>query len=174
MAFEHAQLNIALAWYRSPVLGEWQSLRFYGSPADHEPLAWTWVEGQLLASGIYWTVARSDGHPHPRPVWGVWQSSRLYLSIGTPALRSALDVDPAIAVHLESGTDVVIVEGSAEGRSDDARVIAAYDEKYDWSYDVAEYGPLTAVTPKRVLAWQASGWAGRESFTRSGRWAFDQ
>jgi hypothetical protein len=152
------------------MVGEFQNLRFYGLPSDHEPLDWSWVEGQLLGSGIYWTVARTDGHPHPRPVWGVWQSPRLYLSIGTPALRRALAVDPSITVHLESGTDVVIVEGRVEGPCKDARVIAVYDEKYDWSYDVAEYGPLTEVAPSSVLAWQASGWAGRESFTRSGRW----
>jgi hypothetical protein len=149
---------------------ELQNLFLYGQSSDHARLDWSWVEGQLIASGIYWTVARSSGHPHPRPVWGVWRDARLYLSIGTPALRRALAADPAITVHLESGTDVVIVEGTTDGLCEDARVIAAYNEKYDWSYDLAEYGPLTAIAVSKVLAWQASGWAGRESFTRSGRW----
>jgi hypothetical protein len=154
------------------VAGEWQRPLFYGQPSDHDPLEWSWVEGQLLGAGIYWVVANSDGHPHPRPVWGVWRASRLYLSIGTPTLRRALAVDPRVTVHLESGTDVVIFEGRAEGSCDDDGVIAAYDQKYDWSYDIAEYGPLAAISPSTVLAWQAAGWAGRQSFQRSGRWEF--
>jgi hypothetical protein len=154
------------------VPGEWQRPRFYGQPSDHDRLEWSWVERQLLNSGIYWAVAGSDGQPHPRPVWGLWQASRLHLSMGTPAIRRALAVDPRVTVHLESGTDVVIPEGKADRPCIDNRIIAAYGQKYDWSYDVAEYGPLTAISPATVLAWQAAGWAGRESFLRSGRWEF--
>lgn len=85
------------------------------------------------------------------------------MSIGTPSLRRALADDPSITVHLESGTDVVIVEGVAKGPCGDAQVIAAYDEKNDWSYDVSEFGPLAAIAPSSVLAWQATGWAGPSS-----------
>jgi len=152
--------------------GAGQRALFYGRQADHEPLAWSWVEGELLRSGTYWVVARSGGHPHPRPVWGIWHQDRLYLSIGTPALQQALADDPVITTHLESGTDVVIVEGEVAGTTMNLDVIAAYDRKYDWSYDVEEYGPLLVVAPSKILAWQAAGWAGRESFKRSGTWRF--
>jgi hypothetical protein len=91
--------------------------------------------------------------PPPTSGAGVWQASQLYLSIGGPAIRRALAIDPRVIVHLESGTDVVIVEGRAEGPCDDDRVIAAYDRKYAWSYDIAEHGPLTANSPSTVLAW---------------------
>ena len=66
----------------------------------------------------------------------------------------------------------VIVEGEVAGSSVDVDVIAAYDNKYNWSYDVSEYGPLVVVVPSKILAWQAAGWAGRESFQRSGTWKF--
>ena len=113
-----------------------------------------------------------SGRPHPRPVWGVWHDDRLHLSIGTPALRQALADDPVITIHLESGTDVVIVEGEVTDSTIDGGLVAAYDRKYDWSYDVAEYGPLMVVAPSKILAWQADGWAGRRSFRRSGTWKF--
>lgn len=146
--------------------------RFYGQPSDHDRLEWSWVERQLLSTGISWAVASSDGQPHPRPVWGVWQDAQLYLSIGTPSIRRALAVDPRVTVHLESGTDVVILEGRVDGPCADDAVFASYDQKYDWTYDIAEYGPLTTISPLTILAWQAAGWAGRESFHRSGRWDF--
>lgn len=152
---------------------EREDLRFYGKPSGHDVLAWTWVESQLRAAGTYWVVARTAGHPHPRPVWGIWDAGRLFLSIGTPATGRALAFDPVVTVHLDSGTDVVIVEGRAEGECVDEEILARYNEKYDWSYDVAEYGPLTSVAPTTVLAWQTAGWAGREGFECSGRWAFD-
>jgi hypothetical protein len=99
---------------------------------------------------------------------------QLYLSIGAAFIRGALAADPRVTVHLDSGTDVVILDGRAEGPSEDERAIAAYDKKYDWSYDIAEYGPLTVISPSVILAWQAAGWAGRKGFQRSGRWEFTQ
>lgn len=46
-----------------------------------------------------------------------------------------LEANPALAVHLESGDQVVIVEGTAT-RLDDRPLLAqfgeAYEAKYDW------------------------------------------
>jgi hypothetical protein len=146
-------------------------LRLYGEISDKAPLDWAWVDGQLRSAGTYW-VAAATPTPHPRPVWGVWSGERLFLSIGSPPIVRALAIDPAVSVHLDSGTDAVIVEGSAAGATADPAVIAAYDAKYDWTYDVATYGPLLRVHPRVVLAWRTAGWAGRESFQRTGRWIF--
>jgi hypothetical protein len=152
-----------------PVFGH---LRLYGQVSDVPALEWEWVDGELEAAGTYWVTARTPGHPHPRPVWGVWREGRLHLSIGTPATARVLADDPLVTVHLDSGTDVVIVEGRATGPVSDPEVMAAYDRKYDWSYDTGTYGPLTSVTPETVLAWRTAGWAGRESFRQTGRWRF--
>lgn len=153
-------------------------LRLYTQPSDHAPLEWTWVDDQLRAAGTYWVVpvAEPNRPPHPRPVWGVWDGDgdgpRLALSIGSPVVRRLLGTDAPVTVHLDSGTEVVIVEGVVAGTTTDADLIAAYDAKYDWIYDVAEYGPLTIVTPTDVLAWRTTGWAGRESFQQTNRWTF--
>lgn len=105
-------------------------------------------------------------------MWGVWHANVLHLSIGSPIVTSALDIDPLVTAHLGSDTDVVIVEGAVTGRTADAAVLQRYDEKYEWPYDINEYGPLTAIAPLTVLAWRSAGWAGRDRFTASGRWRF--
>ena len=147
-------------------------MRIYGHVSDHQALEWSWVDARLNEAGTYWATARTDGHPHPRPVWGVWASRCLHLSIGTPITRAALALDPTVTIHLDSGTDVVIVEGRVVASTTDPDVIAAYDRKYDWTYDVEEFGSLICVAPTAILAWQVTGWAGRGSFQRSARWDF--
>ena len=147
-------------------------ITMYGAAATQPAPDWTWVDDQLAGAGTYWVVARSGGWPHPRPVWGVWADETLYLSIGSPIVTRQLHDDPTVTVHLDSGTDVVVVEGRRTGERRDAAVIAAYDRKYDWRYDVDEYGPLAVVTPVVVLAWRSAGWAGREGFQSAGRWTF--
>jgi len=68
----------------------------------------------------------------------------------------------------------VIVEGVAEaGAGDQSAPISAYDTKYEWEYDVGEYGALVRIEPTTVLAWQTAGYAGRESFQRVGKWVAD-
>jgi hypothetical protein len=107
-------------------------------------------------------------------VWGVWLDERLHLSLGSPPLRRELASDPAVTVHLDSGTDVVIVEGDAAPEpSDSADVVGSYDLKYDYEYDLDTYGPLLRIDPTTVLAWQAAGPAGRDGFQRVARWRFD-
>ncbi len=147
-------------------------LRLYGELSKTEALDWSWVDGQLELAGTYWVTARTIGPPHPRPVWGVWLESRLYLSIGTPLTVEALSVDPRVTVHLDSGTEVVIVEGRAVGAASDTDGVAEYEGKYDWSYELDKYGPLTCIVPETVLAWRTAGWAGQGGFQQTGRWTF--
>jgi len=147
-------------------------LRLYGQVSSHRELEWAWVDARLREAGTYWVAGRSDGPPHPRPVWGVWASGCLHLSIGTPTTRTALAIDPTVTVHLESGTDVAIVEGRAVMPPTDPNVLAQYDQKYNWSYDVEAFGPLICVAPSTILAWRVAGWAGRDGFQRASRWDF--
>lgn len=149
-----------------------ETLRLYHRPSDAEPLEWTWVERRLAEAGTYWTVARAPDHPHPRPVWGVWHEHRLHLSIGSPVLARQLAADPTVTVHLAHDTEVVVIEGSVIGATDDTELVAAYDLKYDWTYSVDEYGPLTTVEPFTVVAWRSGGWAGRDGFQQTNRWVY--
>jgi len=149
-------------------------LRLYGATSDRVSLAWPWVEQQLSDAGTYWVVARNRGHPHPRPVWGIWSREQLHLSIGTPALRRTLREDPAVTVHLDSGTDVVIVEGLLiPAAATSSELIQAYNQKYDWDYQASQYGDFATVQPQKVLAWRTAGVAGRDSFRSTGCWIFD-
>ncbi len=151
-----------------------KALHLYGRPSEERPLDWAWVEEQLAVASTYWLVGIEEGRPHARPVWGVWHGERLHLSVGSPTLRRALDANSAVTVHLDSGTDVVIIDGLAlPGGPTGPEVVAAYDRKYEWSYDVGERGELTPVAPVRVLAWWAAGPAGRDGFRRTGAWVFD-
>jgi hypothetical protein len=142
----------------------------YGEASQAHPLEWSWVDEQLETAGTYWVVAGGHGHPHPRPVWGVWIDRRLHLSIGSTVITRLVERRPAVTVHLDSGVDVVIVEGTFGGWSRDRGTIGRYNHKYDWNYTVGEYGPLTVVVASTVLAWRSAGWAGRDGFQQAGRW----
>jgi len=148
-----------------------EHLTMYGGPAPVADLDWSWVDEQLRDAGAYWTsVPRDNGPPHARPVWGVWMDRLLYLSVGSPNLAARLEPGSAVTVHLGSTTDVVIVEGTSAGAADEDALITAYNLKYDWSYTIEEYGPLTCVAPSKIMAWRSSGWAGRGGFQETGRW----
>lgn len=117
-------------------------------------LTWQQVAEQLEQARNYWVCStRPDGRPHAIPVWGLWLDGRFYFGTD-PASRKGrnLAANPAVVVHLESGDDVVIIEGIAERISDDAlseRLTALYDAKY-----AVPATPDHAVRPQTVLAWQ--------------------
>ena len=84
--------------------------------------------------------------------------------------------NPAVAVHLESGTDVVILHGDAReirGAGGDfyVRLAGAYSAKYkslgyEPSPDTWTTGGLYSVTPRTAFAWT--------SFPEDAtRWRFD-
>ncbi len=151
----------------------YQPLRMFGAASTNSALEWAWVEQQLTRAETYWVdVAGSAARPHARPVWGVWLDQRLHLSIGTPAIRRAATPRAAATVHLPDGLDVVIVEGTVAGPTTAATAVAAYDDKYDWKYDLEQYGPFTTIVPSDVLAWRAAGPAGRDGFAETGRWTW--
>ena len=147
-------------------------LRMYGQVADLAPVDWELVEERLVAAPLYWVVAASDGWPHPRPVWGVWHESRLFVSVGSPVLARAIARDGRVTVHLESATDVVLIEGWATAAPQGHRAVERYRNKYEYDYDETQYGSLTCVAPRKVLAWTTAGVAGRDGFRGGGSWAF--
>ncbi|MEA2476419.1 MAG: hypothetical protein QOC87_618 [Actinomycetota bacterium] len=129
----------------------------YGLPESEEGLMeWQQVEERLVSSKHYWFATTSPGgKPHVNAIWGVWVDGSLY-SGGGPDVRWArnLVADPRVAVHLEDGERVVIVEGRAERTSeeDDAEVTAvkaAYKQKYDFDHPA----PFWRVTPELAFSW---------------------
>jgi nitroimidazol reductase NimA-like FMN-containing flavoprotein (pyridoxamine 5'-phosphate oxidase superfamily) len=89
----------------------------YGIPIGTKGLlAWAHAEERLRSATVYWIATASrDGTPRVRPVDGLWHEGVLYVG-GSPDTRWARDLaaNPRISVHLDGGTDVVILEGEAE------------------------------------------------------------
>lgn len=138
----------------------------YGIPESAEgTLPWSHVVQRLTESLNYWVCTTApDGRPHATPVWGVVLDDTLHFD-GSPETRRGRNIaaNPAVAVHLESGTDVVILHGDAReihgaGQDFYVRLAAAYSAKYkslgyDPSPDTWATGGLYSVTPRTAFAW---------------------
>jgi hypothetical protein len=117
----------------------------------------------------YWIItAAADGRPHAVPTWGVWLDDALYFA-GGPEVRWArnLRANPSAAAHLESGDEVVAIEGTVDfveggGERDLLRVQDAYATKYGMRHPP----PFWVLKPRLVLAWSHLG---RDAT----RWIFD-
>jgi len=132
-------------------------------------LPWDWAVDQLQRSRNYWVcTTRADGLPHAMPVWGVWLDGALYFSTDRASAKGRnIERDPRVVVHLESGDEAVILEGTLEETADRAllaRVIDAYAPKYNFrpeaeSGDDGEGGSRDdsavwyALRPRVVLGW---------------------
>ncbi len=131
------------------------------SCAPGERLPWSRVEEWLIGARSYWIcTTRPDGRPHAKPVWAVWIDGALLFST-SPASVTWRNVEAGspIAVHLDSGDQVVIFEGSPEPLSDQSlleRFVDAYERKYRWRMKVDDPDtPVFLLRPQSVLAWDA-------------------
>jgi hypothetical protein len=113
-------------------------------------LQWSWAVERLAAARSYWiSTTRPDGRPHAMPVWGIWRNGELYFGSGAESQKARnLRASPEVVAHLESGDEVVILEGVAEKVEDDA-VAAEYERKYAVPVGSSFY----AVRPRRAFAW---------------------
>jgi len=123
-------------------------------------LDWSWATERLAAARNYWvSTTRPDGRPHAMPVWGLWHEDAFYFS-SAPSSRKAqnLAAKSAVVVHLESGDEVVVVEGHAEQATDEellARLSEDYTRKYGYEVTfTAEGRGLVAVRPQVAYAWR--------------------
>ncbi len=140
----------------------------YGLPESTEgTLAWATVEQRLREAGHYWlSSVRPDGRPHAVPRWGVWLDGRFWYD-GAPTTRHTRNVEanPAVTLTLESGTEVVIVEGASYATRADADGLGSRLSEAFGKYAGAGYSPgadswsgedgggLRVIEPRRVLAW---------------------
>jgi len=67
---------------------------------------------RLDAAELYWVVTtRRDGRPHAVPIGGVWFDDQLWLNTSPETILSrTLTRQNQALVHLESGSEVLIVE----------------------------------------------------------------
>jgi hypothetical protein len=126
-------------------------------------LPWDQVQARLVDAGNYWLcTVRPDGRPHAVPVWGVWTDDRLYWD-GSPETRHArnLERNAQIVVHLESGDQVVVVEGVCHPAPKPIPTLAEhlareYTRKYEgYAPEPTTWdgGGLFVVVPHTALAW---------------------
>src|SRR5512139_2814089 len=134
---------------------------------DHptRQVKWEYVEQRLTESKNYWLCStRPDGRPHAIPRWAVYIDGKVYYD-GSPETRHARNVaaNPHVSLHLESGDQVIIAEGTSRPAGKPApelakRIAAAYRAKYaSEGYapepDQWNEGGLSEFTPQKVLAW---------------------
>lgn len=137
----------------------------YGVP-DHDDgmLDWSWAVDRLAAAKSYWfSTTRPDGRPHAMPAWGAWVDGALYFDSSPETRRGRnLAQNPAIAIHLESGDEVVIIEGTADymGKPERGlaeRLAAALGAKYGPTYvpspDTWDEGGLWVLRPTVAFGW---------------------
>jgi hypothetical protein len=128
-------------------------------------LPWSHVQQRLMEAKNYWLcTVRPNGHPHVVPKWGVWVEDKFYFD-GSPDTLHARNIalNPSVSLHLESGDEVVILEGLAQALlkpSPDLalKVARAYSAKYvTLGYapapDQWDTGGLFEITVRLALAW---------------------
>lgn len=131
----------------------------YEVPTDKDGLLpWSHARARLEQAQNYWVcTATREGKPHAAPLWGAWIDDRLYFE-GSPATRWGrnLSANPQASVHLESGSDVVIVEGAILDEDDVGealaeRIAASFAARYN-GYRTQARGFFILV-PRLALAW---------------------
>ncbi len=122
-----------------------------------EPIRWSWVVERMTEARNYWVATtRGDGSPHVSPVWGVWRDDSFHFFTDTDSLKArSIRRDPRAVVHLESGDEVVIMEGALEPVSATPDLVSAYESKYGISLGDEPEG-LYRLELAKALAWLES------------------
>lgn len=134
---------------------------------------WREVRERLVRSRTYWVVtARRDGRPHAVPVWGIWIDGMLVFDSGRGSRKTRnMLANPEIVVHLESGSEAVVLEGRATRLRDrDLRVrfARAYRRKYDYPFDPDDPpGIVFRLRPRVAFAFR------EELVETATRWRFE-
>jgi len=146
----------------------------YGMKSPHTFLPFTHAEERLKQSRNYWIcTTRPDGRPHSIPVWGFWLDGALYFGTARSTRKARnLVHNAAISIHLESGDDVIILEGAAvEVDPTDKQTLqkmdAASRAKYRMPLMTVPESVFYSVRPHVVLAWTESDFPNNAT-----RWKF--
>ncbi len=147
----------------------------YGLKPRKQYLPFSHAEDRLTKSRNYWIcTARPDGRPHSIPVWGFWIDGTLYFGTGRDSRKARnLAQNAAVSIHLDSGDDVVILEGTAVevdlgDKSMFKMVDTASRAKYKMPLMVMPEVVLYSVRPRVVLAWTEKDFPNNAT-----RWQFD-
>jgi pyridoxine/pyridoxamine 5'-phosphate oxidase len=137
-------------------------------------MVWDEVRDRLAKGRNYWVATTyPDGRPHVMPVWGLWLDETFYFATDTASRKGRnLAANPNVVVHLESGDNVVILEGRVEEVMESALLVRfsdAYEVKYQFRPDVNNAASkVYRLRPKVAFAWQEKDFP-----TTATRWSFD-
>jgi nitroimidazol reductase NimA-like FMN-containing flavoprotein (pyridoxamine 5'-phosphate oxidase superfamily) len=128
-------------------------------------LPWSHVVEKVTNAINYWFCSvHPNGRPHSIPKWAVMVGDKIYYD-ASPETRHAKNItdNPYVSLHLESGSDVVIIDGevvelqksSLELRK---KIAKAYTDKYsELGYSPQpsywENGGLFMITIRTAMAW---------------------
>lgn len=147
----------------------------YGISRQEEGmLSWEWLSQRMEEARNYWVgTTRPDGRPHSMPVWGVWVDESLYFGTG-PDTRKARNLakSPAMLIHLESGDEVVILEGEAQVTEDPA-VLARVDDAYEAKYQMRAVSQIKSSVWYTLRPRIALAWTEKEFPANATRWVFE-
>jgi general stress protein 26 len=133
-------------------------------------LPWSFAESRLRKAHNYWVcTTRSDGRPHAAPVWGLWLERAFYFSTDPSSAKAKnLRKNSNAVVHVESGDEVVLMEGKASVVPLTKRLDGEYFLKYGMRL-VGFPAPMVvlSVTPSNVSAWREA-----EFSQTTTRWTF--
>ena len=144
----------------------------YPFPRSREGfVSWPQAVEQLEHARNYWlATSHPDGRPHVAPLWGAWVDEKFYFQ-GAPTSRWArnLAANPSASFHLESGDNVIIVDGVVEHVVTDAAVAARLIDAWRVKYGKMEPRPaidgLFRLRPRSARAWS-------EGLQTAARWTF--
>lgn len=133
--------------------------------------SWDDVEPRLESARNYWVAVSDALGPHVVPVWGIWNDLSFTFSTDPSSRKGkALAKGSRCSVHLESGDDVVIVQGRPEVLPADLldRFLDAYVKKYGVIIDPDDPTQIIyRIVPDLAMTWI------EEDFARTAaRWEF--
>lgn len=135
-------------------------IKFWGSERAAPDIAWSRIENALAHAYIYWfTTTNAHGRPQPRPVWGLWHDGGLILTVGSSTAWRNFRANANVSVHLPSGSEVVVLEGTASVETDRTRLeafVERYNAKYTWNLTWDDPGGFLVIHPATLLAWIAT------------------
>ena len=137
---------------------------YVDKPASY--LTWDWIAAKLTESKHYWLcTVRPDGRPHVVPRWCVYVDGKIYCD-GSPETRHArnLETNPNVSLHLESGSEAIILEGTAAAAGKPSSKLGkalsqAYKKYKEMGYAPKPHawdnGGLFVFTPRQCIAWSS-------------------
>ena len=148
-----------------------------GMPAAYMPegtkfkfLPWSFADTRLRRAHNYWVCStRPDSRPHTAPVWGMWSDGAFFFSTDPSSTKARnLSANPAIIVHVESGDEVVIIEGTCSSCDVTKELDAAYFRKYKMHL-IGFPAPMVML---RVNVAVVSAWREKSFSASTTRWQF--